>query len=131
MNDIQFNTLIKQVFGTNSEVFNNTFQEFDEKDNSSEEEEEVEMDVWNDGCELSIDDFKATGENLDDYDDVFDLEEITIQQSNIINDLLLLPDKYQVITKKDENNIDITGNIGKHLNESIDKTKIDPGTSEL
>ncbi len=121
INDIQYNTLINSIFGNNTSISNSSFEEVDKNNKAREnEEDEEEMDVWNDGSELSIEDFKATGEDLDDYEDGFEFEGIADEDFTFPKDENLALNEDRKSKKNNEDQLDNTDAEGVPLNEKND-----------
>lgn len=117
VNDNQYNMLLNSIIYTETEDPKNSFGEVDNRNDAGEkeEEEEYEKDVWHDGSELSIEDFKATGEDLDDYDDNFELDE----NGNYINN------KDNNISKEEAALLDGGNESNDQKNEKLDNTDED------
>lgn len=117
VNDNQYNMLLNSIIYTETEDPKNSFGEVDNRNDAGEkeEEEEYEKDVWHDGSELSIEDFKATGEDLDDYDDNFELDE----NGNYINN------KDNNISKEEAALLDGENESNDQKNEKLDNTDED------
>lgn len=127
-NDNQFNMIFNTSTFSEQSVSRDSFGGVDKKNDAGEPEnnEEDEKDVWHDGSELSIEDFKATGEDLDDYDDNLDIDDhdfnSSIDKNSISQEELDLFDMSE--TDKVEKNIhlDSTDAEGVLLNEEDDES---------
>lgn len=123
INDYQYNTLINSIFGIAPSNSRHSFNEVENKKDMRENEEEDEVDeedVWNDGSELSIEDFMATGEDLDDYEDEYDMEDEPIiinENENLVirNSILFMDDKHK--SKNKNTHLDNVDEDGVPLNE--------------
>lgn len=127
INDNQYNTLINSILGIAPSNSRHSFNKIDNKkdmrENEDEDDDEDELDeedVWNDGSELSIEDFMATGEDLDDYEDEYEMEDepLILNESDSLmigNSILFMDDKNK--SKSKNTKLDNVDEDGVPLNE--------------